>query len=282
MSTHTEQYRERLTITLKKDVLAQLDATIDGTKIRNRSHAIEYILGKHLNPGVKRALILAGGKGLNMRPFTYEIPKAMIPVHGRPILEYIIEQLRMSGVTDLVILVSHLGEKIKAHFRDGKAFDVRIRYVAEKEARGTGGSLRTAKPYLNETFLLIYGDVLADLDIHELVNFHQTHHGVVTAALSTAEDPTEYGLVKLRGHHVLDFIEKPKGSRPGLVSAGIYILEPTIFKYLKGSKISLESDVLPKLAQEGKVVGYPFEGQWFDVSTPIIYERALHEWRKNG
>ena len=97
--------RNRLTITLKQEVLKQLDDLIDGTRIRNRSHAIEYVLSKHFAPKVRRALILAGGKGLKMRPFTYEMPKALIPLNGRPVLEHIIESLRRYDIRELVISI---------------------------------------------------------------------------------------------------------------------------------------------------------------------------------
>lgn len=104
--------RNRLTITLKKDLLPLIDEIIDGTRIRNRSHAIEYLLSQSLKPQTNKALILAAGRGVNMRPFTYEIPKTLIPVKGKPILEYSIEQLRESGLKDIYILVGHLGEKL--------------------------------------------------------------------------------------------------------------------------------------------------------------------------
>src|SRR3989344_6245869 len=100
--------RTRLTITLKKDILKQLDDYIDGAKIRNRSHAIEYVLTKSFSPKIKKALILAGGKGLKMRPFTYEMPKAMIPVSSRPVLEYIIEILRRYDILEMIIFIFHL------------------------------------------------------------------------------------------------------------------------------------------------------------------------------
>jgi NDP-sugar pyrophosphorylase family protein len=276
--------RKRLTITLKKDLFPEVDRIIDGEKIRNRSHAIEFLLLQALRPKIKRALVLAGGKGLKMRPFTYEMPKSMIPVHGRPILEYTIELLRNHDIRDIVLLTGYLGDKIKAHFGDGSKFGVKITYLEEKKEVGTARPLLLAKKYLDEEpFLLIYGDILVDIDLADFISFHQEEKGVATVALTSVAEPSPYGVVKLRGSKILGFEEKPvrapKLSR--LISAGLYVLEPSVFDYIPKKPYSmLEEDVLPKLASEGSLRGFPFEGQWFDVGTPEIYERVLKEWKK--
>ena len=123
--------RDRLTITLRKDILEKLDNLIDGVTLRNRSHAIESILERSLMPQVTQAVILAGGVGVNMRPFTYEIPKALIPVHGKPLVEYLIEELRDAGIRTIVMATGHLGDKIIDHFGNGSKFGVTIQYSQE-------------------------------------------------------------------------------------------------------------------------------------------------------
>lgn len=276
--------RKRLTITLRKDLLPKIDKIIDGAKIRNRSHAIEYLLIQSLQPKVKKAVILAGGEGVKMRPFTYEMPKAMLPVHGRPILEHIIDLLRSYEIRDIIILIGPLGEKIKNYFGNGSKYGVKITYLREKKAAGTAQPLLLAKKYLkNQPFLLFYGDVLADIDLQGLIDFHQQTGGIATVALTSVAEPSPYGVAKLRGNRILGFEEKPK-KRPSLsrlISAGIFLLEPEIINYIPKKEYSrLEKDILPKLAKEGKLFGYPFEGQWFDVGTPEIYERVLKEWKK--
>ncbi len=280
----TNKGRFRLTITLRKDLLPLIDQTIDGAKIRNRSHAIEYLLSQSLGPKIKKALILSGGKGIKMRPLTYEMPKAMIPVKGKPILEYIVDNLRDAGIKDLVILIGQLGEKIKDHFGDGSRFGVKIKYVKEKETAGTGGALRQLEKTVGiKPFVLVYGDVLIELNYHDFIDFHTSHAGLVTIALTSVAEPYEYGAVKLHGENVVDFIEKPeKGtSSSHLVSSGVYVVEPEIFDFIpKKSPVSFEKDVLPKLIAKKKVLGYPFEGKWFDVSTPEIYEQVLKEWKR--
>ncbi len=105
--------RERLTITLRGDVLQRLDEVIDGVKIRNRSHAIEYLLSQVLNPKVTQAVVLAGGQGVKMRPLTYEVPKALIPVGGKPVIEYTLEMLQEAGIREVILAIGHLGDKIK-------------------------------------------------------------------------------------------------------------------------------------------------------------------------
>src|SRR3989339_783836 len=151
--------RDRLTVTLKKEVLKNLDKYIDGSRIRNRSHAVEYILEKHFSPKVKKAVILAGGRGLKMRPFTYEMPKAMIPINNRPVLEYIIENLRRNDIRDIIISIGYLGDKIKEYFGNGSKFGVNITYLIQKKETGTiEPLLQTKKLIGDEPFLLYYGD----------------------------------------------------------------------------------------------------------------------------
>lgn len=276
--------RERLTITLRKNLLPQIDEIIDGVRIRNRSHAIEYLLLRSLRPRLSRAFILAGGEGIKMRPFTYEMPKSMLPVHNRPILEYIIDLLRNNEIREITILIGHLGEKIKNHFSDGARFSVKISYLEEKKAEGTAKPLLKIKKFVkNQPFLVIYGDVLAEINLQEFFDFHQSHSGLASVALSSAAEPSPYGVVKLRGNRILEFEEKPKKNQKlsRLVSAGIYILNPKVINHVPNKAYStLEEDVLPKLAQGGQLFGWPNDGQWFDVGTPEIYERALKEWKK--
>ncbi|MFH0952174.1 MAG: sugar phosphate nucleotidyltransferase [Patescibacteria group bacterium] len=276
--------RERLTITLKKDVIKRLDETIDGARIRNRSHAIEYLLNQSLSPKISKALVLAGGRGISMRPFTYEMPKTMIPLRNKPILEYTIEKLRNAGIRDLLVHIGHLGDKIQSHFGDGKAFGVNITYQTEKNENGTAAPLRTAKSFFkNQPFLLHYGDVVSDIDIHDFIDFHLMASSIASMALtSMADNPADFGVVRLHGTKVVSFKEKPgKGKRvSSLVNSGIYIFEPKVFNYVPKTGYSmLEKDVIPKLLDDNKLTGYVFSGRWFDISSPEIYEKAIKEWQ---
>lgn len=276
--------RRRLTITIKKDLLPLVDEVIDGSRIRNRSHAIEYLLSQSLGPKIKKAFILAAGRGVKMRPFTYEIPKTLIPVQGKPILEYSIELLRDNGFKDIYILIGHLGDKIVSHFGDGSRFGVKITYIKEKKEEGTAAPLRMAKKYFrNAPFIMMYGDILIDINLKDFIEFHQSHGGPATMAVTSSDNPYEFGAVRLHGNKVVKFKEKPEKKKgvSHFINAGLFVFSPKIINYVPAKGYSmLEKDVLPKLVGENKLYGYPFEGQWYDIGTPEIYEEVLREWKK--
>lgn len=280
-------HRERITITIRQDLLNQLDQTIDHQRVRNRSHAFEVVLSRAFAQQTKQAVILASGEGTKMRPFTYEIPKPLIPVSGRPLLEYTIDSLRQHGITSIIITVSHLGEKIRAHFGNGEKFGVHITYVQEPKPSGTAGALLAARHALhNAPFLMLYGDVLLDLDLAEFLHDHQQKKAALaTLALTSVADPSTFGAVKMRGQRVVEFSEKPavNSQVSRLVFAGAAVFNHAVFEFFpklkRGRALSLEKDIFPRLISEGRLYGYPFAGQWFDVSTPETYELVLKEWR---
>ena len=275
--------RERLTITLKRSVLAGVDRFIDGTKIRNRSHAIEYLITQSLTPKVSQAVILAGGRGLNMRPYTFEMPKGLFPVGGKPILEYIVELLSQYDIRNIIMSVGYLGEKIKDHFGDGKKFGVKVTYISETQPQGTGGALNLARSIITgNTFLVIHGDILVDINLTDLISFHNEGDVLSTIALTSVVDPSQFGEVALHGAKVTRFIEKPlKGRQTSqLISCGIYVFNKEIFSYLPKKGISLLEDIFPKLAREQKLGGFLFEGRWVDIGTPTSYENAIKKWGK--
>jgi len=269
-------------ITMKKDLLNKVDSLVDGTQIRNRSHALEYIVNSYFRPKIKKALILAGGEGVKMRPFTYELPKTMLPVKSKPIMEYIIELLRSYDVRDIYVAIGHLGEKIKNHFGDGSKFSVRLTYLEEKKPLGTGGALRAALPKIDgEPFVVIWGDELIDIDLGDMIDFHLENKPTMTIALSSVSDPSDYGAVRLHRDLIVEHREKPRRSKDvsHLVSAGVHIVDPEISKYMSKKKnFSLEKEIIPRLIEAGKIRGYLFDGQWFDVGTPEIYQRAIRKW----
>jgi len=278
--------RERITITIRKELLRSLDRTVDHQRIRNRSHAFEVLLSRLLGTETKQAVILASGRGVKMRPFTYEIPKPLIPVSGRPLLEHSIDLLRQHGITNIIITVSHLAHKIQDHFQDGSKFGVAITYVKERRPTGTGGALQATQSHLEAApFLMLYGDVLLDLDLTEFLQTHQNiKAAAATIALTSVADPSAYGAVKLRGTRVVEFSEKPTISRDvsRLVFAGVAAFNPAVFSFFPGGKrtsLSLEQDIFPQLIDQGRLYGYPFEGQWFDVSTTEVYDQVLKQWQ---
>ncbi len=273
--------RERLTITLKKTVLSQVDKFIDGTRIRNRSHAIEYLITQSLTPKINQAVILAGGNGLNMRPFTFEMPKGLFPVGGKPILEYVVELLRQYEIRNLIFSIGHLGGKVKEHFGDGKKYGVSIRYVEEEKEAGTGGALNLAKKYITgDTFLVVHGDILIDIQLSDFILFHKEQNTIATIALTSVADPSRFGEVVMQGTKITKFVEKPqKGMHTSqLISCGVYLFDKDIFKYIPQKEFSLLENIFPELATKEQLSGFLFGGKWVDISSPSSYEKAIKEW----
>jgi len=274
--------REKLTVTIKKALFSEIDKVIDGRKIRNRSHATEYLIeeGLGLNK-VKTAFIIAGGEGTRLRPLTYEIPKPLIPVHGKPLLEHTLELLRSHGIDDVIISLGYKADKIQDYFGNGSRYGMKFTYVVEKEKLGTAGPLRLAKEYLKSSFLVIWADVLAQIDLGDFIRSHRENDGLITIALTSVEDVSSFGVVSLKGNKIVGFVEKPKKEEApsNLINAGLAICEPEVIKYLPRQKYAMfEKDIYPQLAEKGMIFGYPFEGQWFDTGTHEAYERVLKEW----
>lgn len=282
MEYNTAMDRDRLTITMRKDILKKVDALIDGTSIRNRSHAIETLISRSITPRVDTAIILAGGEGIKLRPLTYEIPKSLIPISGKPLVEYTVEMLKKAEVRNIIFAIGHLGDKIRQHFGDGSKFGVRIKYSEEAKRLGTAGALRNAASGINGTFIAIHGDVLANINLFDLLQFHKDQETMVTMALTTTDDTQSHGNVRLQGTKILEFQEKPdKGKAFSyLVNAGIYVFEPSIFTYIpKSGRSSLEEDIFPKLTEKQELSGFTFDGAWFDITTHQSYEKALKNWK---
>ncbi|NTV23998.1 MAG: nucleotidyltransferase family protein [Nanoarchaeota archaeon] len=274
--------KERLTITLDDDTLDLLDQKIDGKKIKNRSHAIEVLLSRVLgNNRPTKAILLLGGKGTRFRPITYELPKALLPIQGKTVPEYLMDLFKEFGITDFVFSVGYLADKIKQYYGDGSKFGVNITYVEEKEPLGSAGAIKLAAAHLTETFIVTNGDELKDIDLEEMYLFHKQNKAVITAALTTVVDPSAYGVAKLEGNRILEFVEKPKKEEApsNLINSGLSIWEPEALKIIPNGFSMYEQDVFPKLAKEKKLYGYIFSGQWFDTGTPERYEKAIKEWK---
>lgn len=275
--------RLRLTITLKESLIGQVDTLIDGERIRNRSHAIEYILSRSLAPSVRKAVILAGGRGEALRPYTYELPKSMLPIKGRPLLEYLIGSLRKAEIREIVICIGYLGEKIQEYFGDGAKFGVHLSYSLEKTPLGTGGAIQKVAHMLgNESFMLLHGDILVDLNLNDIVHFHKDQETVATVALTSAANPSPYGQFELHGQSIVGFYEKvAKGeAKSNLVNTGIYIFSPALFQYFPaGRKSFMLEPIIQKLTAAKQLSGFVFEGQWYDVGSMDNYERAIKSFK---
>ncbi len=197
--------RERITITVNKDLLAAVDRTVDGATVRNRSHAMEMALAKVFLKRPAKALILAGGREIRLPQAAGELPKAMLPVQGRPLLEHMLLRLKLAEVEQVVVSLGPGGQKIKDYFRSGSRFGLDISYLEQIGLkRGTAQPLKQAQSQLMDgSFFLLYGDVLADIDFADFLEFHQSQpHLPATMALASAPQANFWGMARLVGSRV--------------------------------------------------------------------------------
>lgn len=275
--------KERITLTIDEKILENVDRLVDGINVRNRSHAIELILSKYMNfRELNTALILCGGKGTRLRPITYETPKALVPVHGKPLIEHLFDLLKKYGVDDIVLSVGHMKEKIINEKGSWSRLGLNISFVEEGKPLGTGGPLRLARGKLTKTFIVSNGDELKNINVVDMYESHKKNRALATIALTTVKDPSRYGVARLEGNRIIEFVEKPRKDKApsNLINAGFYLLEPEVIDMIPKKGFSmLEKDVFPELAKQGRLFGFPFSGQWFDTGNLERYERALKEWR---
>ena len=229
---------------------------------------------------ISRAVILAGGLGTRLRPITYEIPKALIPVHGRPLTEHLIDLFKKHDIKNITLAVGHMRDKIQAYFQNGEKLGVSLNYIEETEPVGTGGPLLLGKHLLTETFICSNGDELKKIDIQKMLALHRKTGAIATIALIRVEDPSQYGVARVDGEKILEFVEKParETAPSNLINSGFYIMEPCVINYITPGFCMLEKIVFPKLAAEGKLFGFVSDGQWFDTGTMERYEKAIKEW----
>lgn len=273
--------KERITITLDSELIQQIDKRVDGNIIKNRSQQIELLLTKSLGTyRPEKAVILVGGKGTRLRPLTLNMPKCMMNVRGKTIAEHLFDLLKKYGTRDVILCVGYMKEKVKEHYGDGSKFGVNITYVEEDEPLGTAGPLKLAKKHLKDSFIVTNGDELKNINIPRMFRLHKRKNALATIALTTVMDPTNYGVAKLSGSRILEFVEKPKADEApsNLINAGFYLLEPEVIDMIPDGFSMLEKDVFPKLAKQGRLRGFPFEGQWFDIGNMERYELAKKKW----
>ncbi|MGK7909181.1 MAG: sugar phosphate nucleotidyltransferase [Synechococcus sp.] len=227
-----------------------------------------------------QAVIVAGGKGTRLRPFTLRSPKPLLPLLEVPFLEWMVNRCKEVGLTDLLMNVGYMGEQIEAFFGDGSQWDVRIRYVREDSPLDTAGSLVLAKPYFTGEPLVVFNaDILSDLDLNAVMVQHAQSGAIATLTLTRVEDITAFGLVETDSSgRITAFREKPSPEEAktidvDTINAGTYVLQPSIFdRYPAGEPLSFERTVFPQLLADGEVMGsYVHSGYWRDLGKPPSY-----------
>ncbi|MFQ6084946.1 MAG: sugar phosphate nucleotidyltransferase [Candidatus Bathyarchaeia archaeon] len=229
-----------------------------------------------------KAVLMAGGEGTRLRPLTTILPKPMIPVVNRPIMEYVIALLESEGIREVIATTCYLPSTIQEYFGDGKGFGVTIEYYVEGRPLGTAGGVRNAEEALDGTFLVVSGDLLTEMELKNMVRFHESVGAIATIALTRVPDPMEYGIVELNHDgRIKRFLEKPaeKEVFSNLINAGIYVLEPEVLKEVKpGTPFDFSRDLFPILLRKKlPLFGYVFQGYWNDVGNLTQYLQANYD-----
>lgn len=223
-----------------------------------------------------KAIILAGGKGTRLRPLTYAIPKPLLPIGRKPILEIIIEQLRKSGFVDIILTVQYKAELIEAYFRDGSSFDVNITYIREKGPSGTAGPLKLADRLLTEPFVAMNGDLLTKLDFGMMYQTHLEKNAELTVGTVNHVIKFPYGLIDMQDGKIVKIQEKPDLNF--CVNAGIYVVSLSALDAIPKDEFFDMPDLIQKLIdQERRVYTYPINEYWRDIGRMEDYQEVNKE-----
>ncbi len=225
-----------------------------------------------------KALILAGGFGTRLRPISCTRPKSLFPVINKPLLQWTFERLAKSKVTEAILAVNYQTEAAIKQHRIPK-YGIHTEYSRDPLGKplGTGGPIKKAEEHIGREncFLVLNGDIFADVDYAEILKLHEQKKAIATIALHEVKDPSRYGVVELaEDNRIMRFVEKPpqEFTPSNLINAGAYVLSPAIFDYIpKGKAVSIEREIFPKLAREKKLFGCTFKGLWIDIGKPEDY-----------
>jgi mannose-1-phosphate guanylyltransferase/phosphomannomutase len=241
-----------------------------------------------------KGIIIAGGAGTRLRPLTYTRPKPLIPVVNRPFLEYQVALLKRHGIDEIIFCTNYMADKIAAHFGDGSAFGVSMRYAIEEQPLGTAGAIKNAQKLAGrDTVVVLNGDVLTDFDIASIVRFHREKNALVTLTLKEVPSPSPYGVIITDAEgRVREFREPSEAQKKLLaanpdalertgvdyINAGIYVMEPEALDAIPaGRPVSVERETYPKLLAEGRAVyATAREGYWLDIGRAEQYRQATH------
>lgn len=241
---------------------------------------VDFVTFEELLPGSElamEAVIVAGGRGVRLRPLTDTVPKPMLPIGDRPLLEYTVEHLRAAGVPRVHIATHYRADQIVRHFGDGEEFGVDVRYLREPSALGTAGSLTLLGP-TSGPILVMNGDVLTSLDLRALYAFHKEQRAALTVAARPYRMEVPYGVLRCEGSHVLGISEKPEYRF--FVNAGVYLLEPEALALIPKGRASDMTDLIERLLTLGRrVSNFPLVEYWLDVGRPDDYARAQEDLR---
>ena len=226
-----------------------------------------------------KAVVLAGGKGTRLAPYTKILPKPLMPIGDMPILEVILRQMKIAGIDEVVLTVGHLSELMRAFFQNGEHLGLKISYSYEEKPLGTAGPIALIDG-IDESFLVTNGDVLTTLRFGDLLHFHNEQKAAATIAAHQREVKIDLGVIQWDGKPAISgYVEKP--TYDYCVSMGVYVFDPLVLKYIPRGEYLDFPDLVRKLIAAGeKVVGYAFDGYWQDLGRPDDYERAMLDFEK--
>lgn len=269
--------KARLTITLSRDILKQVDRMIDNKTVRNRSHAIELLLRESLLSNVTTAVILAGGvKNSDTIP-------PLRPIANSPLILLTIRHLISYGIKTIHILAGNNEPAIREILKPGLFMGSTIKVFKEDQPLGTAGAVKSIEDQLAyEPFIVLNGDILTDINLADFIAFHKNENTLATIAVKPRDAERKYGKVTLQGNKIRDFSETNHSHGISIVNTGIYLFQPEVLKLIDaGGPAQFEQDIFPKLAAINELSAFFFQGIWFDISPPENYRLAQDRWSKN-
>jgi len=219
-----------------------------------------------------KVLMLVGGFGTRLLPLTETVPKPLVPLAGRPIIDYLLDVAPSDA--EVIFTLSYSGAEIRSYL-ESRDDSHRFIFVDEEKPLGTGGAIKNCSEHLDEEFMVFNGDIITDLDARAMNDFHRKNGGIGTIALREVEDPSRFGVVDMEGNRITSFIEKPPDPPTNLINAGMYMLQPEILDMIPDGKVSIEREVFPVAIEKG-LFGFRFDGLWTDVGTLPSYLLAMN------
>lgn len=225
-----------------------------------------------------KAVILAGGLGTRLQPYTFFMPKPMLPLGSKPLLEHIIEWVGRNEVKDVVICISYLGKTIENYFGNGSKFNVNIEYARAERPLGTAGQLKSAERFLEDSFFCIYGDSIYQFDLRKLARAHRAKKALVTMTLMKYSERLRYGFIEINGsRRVKSWTEKPEFA--GLINIGCYAMEPQFLPYIsRNSAVGMDKVFVKALKSKERIYGHVITGGFIDIGNRKSYMKAYKEY----
>ncbi len=267
--------KQQLTITLPPEILEKVDSVINNSLIRNRSQAIESLINEGYTQKVETAVILSGGDDKQAKC------KVLKKVNGEHLLSIMIGQLKMHGIKNIVLCAGDCTKSVQDIFKDGSNWGIKIEYVHEKKPLKTGGILLKAKDKIaGNNFLVLYGDILTNMNFKDFIEFHFSEGNLVTMGVKPRMGENKYGQVLIQGNSVVGYSKKEVNAELGLINTGTYIFSKQALEIVPKNKLTgISTSLIPNLIQKKQLSAFMFQGIWYDISARSDFEKAVAKWK---